>query len=93
MIHLQALIPDDLSAIAEAENAAASAFEHTIHVCVAAGCLSLHSDQVRQNLEHEVEQRGLKQCRVKGVGCMGLCRSGPLVSVRPQETLYQAVTP
>ena len=93
MIHLQGLTPDDLPRIAEAENAAAASFEHTIHVCVAAGCLSLHSDQVQQTLEHELAAHSLNHCRVKGVGCMGLCRSGPLVSVRPQGTLYQAVTP
>ena len=57
----------DLPRIAEAENAAAATFDHTIRVCVAAGCLSLHSDQVQKNLEHEVQERGLKHCRVKGV--------------------------
>jgi bidirectional [NiFe] hydrogenase diaphorase subunit len=95
MIHptLQALMPDDLPRVAEAENAAAKGFEHTLHVCVAAGCLSLHSDQVKQRLEHQIQERGLTHCRVKGVGCMGLCRAGTLVSVRPEETLYQSVTP
>jgi bidirectional [NiFe] hydrogenase diaphorase subunit len=94
MIHptLQALMPDDLPRVAEAENAIARSFEHTIHVCVAAGCLSQHSDQVKQYLEHQIEERDLTHCRVKGVGCMGLCRAGPLVSVRPEETLYQSVT-
>ena len=94
VIHLlQALTPDDLPRIAEAENAEALAFEHTIHVCVAAGCLSQHSDQVKQRLEQQVRDAGLTQCRVKGVGCMGLCSAGPLVSVRPAGTLYQSVTP
>src|SRR5438874_12474476 len=94
MIHmLQALTPDDLPGVAEAENTAARAFEHTIHVCVAAGCLSQHSDRVKQNLEHQIQEHGLAHCRVKGVGCMGLCTAGPLVSVRPEKTLYQSVTP
>ncbi|HYX48940.1 MAG TPA: NAD(P)H-dependent oxidoreductase subunit E, partial [Ktedonobacteraceae bacterium] len=94
MMHmLQALTPDDLPRIAEAENNAASAYEHTIHVCLAAGCLSQHSDSVKQNLEDEIKERGLTHCRVKGVGCMGLCSAGPLVSVRPEETLYRLVTP
>jgi bidirectional [NiFe] hydrogenase diaphorase subunit len=92
-IMIQTLTPDDLPRVAEAENAAAEAFEHTIHVCVAAGCLSLHSDQVKQRLEQQTKAHGMKQCRVKGVGCMGLCSAGPLVSVRPEGTLYQAVTP
>ncbi len=92
MIHT-ALTPDDLPKVAEAENAEAISFEHTIHVCVAAGCLSLHSDQIKQHLEQQIQERGLTHCRVKGVGCMGLCSAGPLVSVRPEKTLYQAVTP
>jgi bidirectional [NiFe] hydrogenase diaphorase subunit len=89
----QALAADDLPRIAEAENTAARTFEHTMHVCVAAGCLSQRSDQVKQHLEHQIQERGLTHCRVKGVGCMGLCSAGPLVSVRPEGTLYQAVTP
>ncbi|HET8843787.1 MAG TPA: NuoF family protein, partial [Ktedonobacteraceae bacterium] len=90
---LQALTPDDLPRVAEAEQAAAEEFEHTIHVCTAAGCLSQHSDRVKQCLEQQVQKDGGKHCRVKGVGCMGLCSAGPLVSVRPAGTLYQAVVP
>lgn len=92
MIHT-ALTPDDLPKVAEAENAEASTFEHTIRVCVAAGCLSLHSDQIKQHLEQQLQEHGSTHCRVKGVGCMGLCSAGPLVSVRPEKILYQAVTP
>src|SRR6202165_2624005 len=94
MIHLlQALTPDDLPRVAEDEITEARAFEHTIRVCVAAGCLSQHSDQVKQHLEHQIQDGGLAGCRVKGVGCMGLCSAGPLVSIRPEGTLYQSVTP
>jgi bidirectional [NiFe] hydrogenase diaphorase subunit len=92
MIHT-ALTPDDLPKVAATENAEANSFEHSIHVCVAAGCLSLHSDQVQHSLEQQLQEHGLTHCRVKGVGCMGLCSAGPLVSVRPEQTLYQAVTP
>jgi bidirectional [NiFe] hydrogenase diaphorase subunit len=98
-VMIQALTPDDLPRVAEEENAASRDFEHTIRVCVAAGCLSQHSDQVKQNLDLMIQERGWKQCHVKGVGCMGLCSAGPLVSVRsspsPEEEgiLYQSVTP
>ncbi len=33
-----------------------------------------------------------RQCRVKGVGCMGLCAQGPLVAVKPRNLMYQNVT-
>src|SRR4051794_12790682 len=88
----QALTPEDLPKIAEAEQTAAAGFEHTIRVCMAAGCLSQHSDQVKRGLEQQIKEHGLTHCCVKGVGCMGLCSAGPLVSVHSQEMLYQKVT-
>jgi bidirectional [NiFe] hydrogenase diaphorase subunit len=84
---------DELSRIALVERAAESEYDHTIGVCVTSACLMTGSDAVKQRLEEEVKTRGLKRCKVKGVGCFGLCSAGPLVSVRPGETLLQHVTP
>jgi len=80
------------------EHAAANKYEHTIHVCVAASCLSSQSDKVLERLENEIKASGQTgSCHAKGVGCMGLCSRGPLVSVEhknhPQEmVMYQNVT-
>ncbi|HVO41070.1 MAG TPA: NAD(P)H-dependent oxidoreductase subunit E, partial [Aggregatilineales bacterium] len=63
-----------------------------LHVCMAAGCVSLRSDAVQTALEKEVTRQGAK-CHVKGVGCMGLCTAGPLVAVKPDGPLYQNVNP
>lgn len=90
---IQSLTPDDLPRIAAEAEAEAHGFAHTIHICVAAGCLSQHSDQVKQGMEHELHERNIRDCRIKGVGCMGLCSAGPLVSLRPENTLYQHVKP
>jgi len=86
---------EELKQIAEAEQEAAAPLEHTVRVCVAASCLSSHSDQVKAALESEVKWHGLgHKCKVKGVGCMGLCAAGPLVEVHgEQPTMYQAVVP
>ena len=46
-----------------------------LNVCVAAGCLSLHSDAIKTSLEKEVQRTGAN-CRVAGTGCMGLCSAG-----------------
>lgn len=65
-----------------------------IVVCTGTACQSAHSEQVIEALESEVQQRGLqKGCAIIGGGCRGLCAAGPLVTVEPQQTLYQAVTP
>jgi bidirectional [NiFe] hydrogenase diaphorase subunit len=66
----------------------------SINVCVAAGCLSSGSDKVKEVLEQEVREHGLDhKCKVKGVGCLGLCSQGTLVAVEKQSVIYKQVTP
>jgi bidirectional [NiFe] hydrogenase diaphorase subunit len=85
---------DDLNNVALKEQQANMKYEHTINVCVAASCISSHADAVKTALETEVKARGKEDCcRVKGVGCMGLCAAGPLVSADKSRKMYQSVTP
>ena len=70
---------------------------HVVKVCVAAGCLSSQSNDVKSALEEGSNGRG---CKVKGVGCMGLCSQGPLVEVEghhedghTSKVMYQNVKP
>jgi bidirectional [NiFe] hydrogenase diaphorase subunit len=85
---------EDLNNIALKAQDANMKYEHTINVCVAASCLSSHADQVKTALEQDVKKRGKENCcRVRGVGCMGLCAAGPLVSADKSQKMYQAVTP
>src|ERR1700757_933727 len=75
------MTPEELDQIAESEREAQSHFTQRVNVCVAAGCLSCQSQSVKDGLDQEVQRRGIKDhCQVKGVGCMGLCSEGPLVS-------------
>ncbi len=75
------MTPEELEQIAEDERAAQSKFTHHVNVCVAAGCLSCQSQSVKDALDKEVSSRGKQgECQVKGVGCLGLCSEGPLVS-------------
>jgi bidirectional [NiFe] hydrogenase diaphorase subunit len=88
------MAPEELAKIATIERETRATFAHSLNVCTAAGCLSLHSDQLKAALDTEVKQSGLDgRCRVRGVGCMGLCAAGPLVSVEPAGVMYQAVKP
>ena len=86
-----AMTPEELDEIAESERAAQSQFTERVNVCVAAGCLSCQSQSVKDALDQEVGRRGTKgHCQVKGVGCMGLCAEGPLVSTST-GVLYEKV--
>jgi bidirectional [NiFe] hydrogenase diaphorase subunit len=86
------MTPEELEQIAQDETEAQSKFTHRVKVCVAAGCLSCQSQGVKDSLDQEIKKRGLEgTCQTKGVGCMGLCSEGPLVSTG-NGTLYQRVT-
>lgn len=84
---------EQLEKIAASEQRARDRYQHRVHVCVAAGCLSLSSDKVKDALVAESKRCGLdKTCVIKGVGCMGPCASGPLVSVESEGAVYRGVT-
>ena len=81
---------EELDQIATETRAAAEKSPRVLNVCVAAGCLSLHSDAIKSALEKEVQRTGAN-CRVRGTGCMGLCSAGPLVSGDPDGRLLKSV--
>jgi bidirectional [NiFe] hydrogenase diaphorase subunit len=88
------MLLEELHQIAAKERELRQGLQHCINVCVAAGCLSSHSDAVKESLAQEVAEVGLRTyCPVRGVGCLGLCSAGPLVSVEPEGILYQGVKP
>ncbi|MDJ0751928.1 MAG: NADH-quinone oxidoreductase subunit NuoF [Ardenticatenaceae bacterium] len=97
---------DRFEKIKRKEREAAAGVDYTIGVCVAASCLSLQGDKVLDAFQEGIEgpkEEGSppSRCRAKGVGCLGLCSRGPLVSVTKQQdqpaddqsrVLYQDVT-
>lgn len=84
---------DDLEAIAEKERQSNRSFKHRVSICGAAACLSQHSEAVKDAFDKEVKRRGIEtQCRVTRVGCLGLCASGPLLTI-DDNTMYHSVTP
>ena len=81
---------EELDQIAQTTRAEYAKFDHEINVCMGTGCLSQHSDQLKEALAGAVGAQG-KNAFVRRTGCMGLCAAGPLVLVDPEETLYQRV--
>ncbi|MBB1125332.1 NuoF family protein [Thiospirillum jenense] len=70
-----------------------------VRVCMAASCQSSGALPVFDALTHALTAAAAPTCRVKGVGCMGLCSAGPLVAVAAPDaalntaTLYRDVQP
>jgi bidirectional [NiFe] hydrogenase diaphorase subunit len=86
------MTPEELGQIADSEHELQARFLHRVNVCVAAGCLSCQSQSVKDSLDKDIARRGWEwRCQTKGVGCMGLCAEGPLVST-DNGTMYKGVT-
>ena len=85
------MTPEELLQIAETARETRGLEIRELNVCTAAGCLSLRSDLVKKALEEEVKRTGTA-CRVRGVGCMGLCSQGPLVAEEPAGVMYSKAT-
>jgi bidirectional [NiFe] hydrogenase diaphorase subunit len=86
---------DDLADMAEEVRALDAGLEHEVRVCMAASCQSSGAPPVFEALKGAVPDG--PTCKVKGVGCMGLCSAGPLVAVQSKDAseplLYRDVTP
>ncbi len=83
---------EELDSIARIEQDRQQGYAHRINVCIAAGCLSCQSGPVMEAFQKEIGRRGIEHwCQVKGVGCLGLCKGGPLIAVEPAGILYHSV--
>jgi len=63
-----------------------------IVLCGGTGCLSSHSDKIKEKFEEVLAAKGLSdKATVNIVGCFGFCSQGPFVKIYPEDTLYRLV--
>ncbi len=63
-------------------------------VCGGTGCKASSSDLIVENLNKELETKGLQdEVQVVVTGCFGFCEKGPIVKVMPDNTFYTEVKP
>ncbi|NDJ33311.1 MAG: NADH-quinone oxidoreductase subunit L [Chloroflexi bacterium] len=87
-------IYDTLQGMAETEHDRQAQFENEMWVCLASGCASQNADQLADRLADLVKEQELEEkVNVKCVGCMGLCATGPHVTVKPAGQHYSEVRP
>ena len=87
------MLPEEIKALAAEQHRKFPAEFVTLSVCGAAGCQPLSSEELHRALATAAAAKGHgpDRCRVRQVGCLGLCGSGPIVSVEPGGILYQKV--
>lgn len=75
------------------ENEVAARKKIILRCCMAAGCMSSGSKEIKEQLDRAVKEAGLEEeVEVRRVGCMRLCCEGPLVASEPKHCLYAKVT-
>ena len=78
---------EELLQISDRIRAEKAAADFEVNVCMGTGCMSQHSDKLKEALSREAA--GLtepgRRCHVRKTGCMGLCAAGPLVLVESVE--------
>lgn len=68
--------------------------EKTILVCGGTGCQASASQEIVQNLEKLIEEKGLSDSvKVSITGCFGFCEKGPIIQVFPDDVFYVQVKP
>ncbi|MDD4874020.1 MAG: NADH-quinone oxidoreductase subunit NuoF [Dehalococcoidales bacterium] len=66
--------------------------QYTILVCEGTGCVSGKSNEIRQVLEQEIAELGLKNVKVDFTGCHGFCEQGPIAIIEPGGIFYTHLT-
>ncbi len=73
---------ETLEEMAAKERAAASEIPVRLNVCASTSCLSRGADELTKTLNKQLRTaKQTKQCKVRSVGCMGLCAKGPMVEI------------
>lgn len=82
----------DCSACLDAKFTGSDGKRHVV-LCGGTGCLSSHSDEIREEFVKLINECGLNdKVTVNQVGCFGFCSQGPFVKIYPEDTLYRMVT-
>ncbi len=72
---------EELQALADKKRDLDKNAHEELRVCIGSSCASLNSNELLKNLSKAVKDASLdKKCRVKGVGCNGLCSEAIMVA-------------
>jgi bidirectional [NiFe] hydrogenase diaphorase subunit len=86
---------EELEALANEKRCREERFSEEFRICTGSSCLAQGSDEIEKELQSSLKEQKLEHCRVKGVGCRGLCANGPMVahakSCEETEILYEKI--
>jgi bidirectional [NiFe] hydrogenase diaphorase subunit len=83
---------EELHLVAVDEQRAWASIPRRLLVCDDTGCRANGSKLVFQALQDAAKPKGTA-IRIEGTSCCGICARGPIVTSRPDNTIYADVTP
>jgi bidirectional [NiFe] hydrogenase diaphorase subunit len=90
---------EELEAYADELRQKRAEVDEEINVCMGTTCLAIGAETIKENLESCLAKKESgRSCKVRPVGCNGLCAQGPLVMVNAPdeshcESIYEKVKP
>lgn len=82
---------EDLQEIVNKKRAGDEQYTQEIRVCVGSSCASLGSNELHENLKNSLSDTTTHKCKVKGVGCNGLCSAAIMVSHYDKNTSKETI--
>ena len=69
-------------------------FRANLVICGGTGCIAGGGARIKDAMEAELKARGLeKEVSIVMTGCNGFCAQGPIMTVYPDGTFYEKLTP
>ncbi len=90
---------EELESYAQQLRQARAEVQEEINVCMGTTCLAIGAEAIKEDLEACLAKKSSgRSCKVRPVGCNGLCAQGPLVMINATdeshcETIYEKVKP
>jgi len=87
---------EDLEEIANKKKCTEQSCKDELRICIGSSCAALGSTDMQKSLAKTVKEKELqKKCKVKGVGCNGLCSAAIMVSsydkAHDKEVIYGGI--
>ena len=87
---------EDLEEIANKKKCTEQSCKDELRVCIGSSCAALGSQEMQKSLAKKVKAKELQgKCKVKGVGCNGLCSAAIMVSsydkANKKEVIYGGI--
>ena len=79
----------ELNEIRDRNQKESKKYSNEIKICMGGGCIASGSAAIKNRMQMIMEEKGIKDVRIKETGCLGPCSKGPVMVISNDHTFYQ----